>query len=266
MNEKVAIVTGAARGIGLATVRELLISGWRVALVDRDQPALSQSYSELGKTNECAADDVLLAVNCDVSAPEDVKHMVDTTLAKWGRIDALINNAGVADFRPLEDTSYEIWRTVFATNLDAVFLCSQAVAPELKKTKGAIVNIASISGIRASTLRVAYGTSKAAVIHLTQQQAAELGEYQVRVNCVAPGPVKTKLSVAVHTPEIISAYHDAIPLNRYGSEKEIADVIVFLCSEKAAYVTGQTLAVDGGFESTGVGLPALRTSEDQTGV
>ena len=103
-------------------------------------------------------------------------------------------------------------------------------------------------------------SSKAAVIHLTQQQAAELGEFQVRVNCVAPGPVRTKLSIAVHTPEIISAYHDAIPLNRYGSEQEIADVIVFLCSEKATYVTGQTLAVDGGFESTGVGLPALRTT------
>jgi NAD(P)-dependent dehydrogenase (short-subunit alcohol dehydrogenase family) len=145
-----------------------------------------------------------------------------------------------------------------ATTLDGVFLCSQALAPALKAAKGAVVNIASISGLRASTLRVAYGTSKAAVIHLTQQQAAEWGEHGVRVNCVCPGPVRTKLAMAVHTQDIIDAYHDAIPLNRYGSEREIAEVIAFLCSDRASYVTGQHIAADGGFESTGVGLPALR--------
>lgn len=135
---------------------------------------------------------------------------------------------------------------------------SQAATATLKESKGCIVNIASISGLRASTLRVAYGTSKAAVIHLTEQQAAELGEYGVRVNCVAPGPVRTKLAMAVHTQDIIDAYHDAIPLNRYGSESEIANVIGFLCSDAASYVTGQLISVDGGFESTGIGLPALR--------
>jgi NAD(P)-dependent dehydrogenase (short-subunit alcohol dehydrogenase family) len=137
-------------------------------------------------------------------------------------------------------------------------MTSQAVAPHLKGTKGSIVNIASISGLRASTLRIAYGTSKAAVIHLTRQQAVELGEWGVRVNCVAPGPVDTKLALAVHTPAIRAAYHDAIPLNRYGTEAEIGEVIVFLCSERASYVTGQVVAVDGGFDAAGVGLPALR--------
>jgi len=96
------------------------------------------------------------------------------------------------------------------------------------------------------------------VIQMTQQFAAEMGEHGIRVNCVAPGPVRTKLAMAVHSQEIIDAYHDAIPLNRYGSEAEIAEAIVFLGSEKASYITGQTLAVDGGFEATGVGLPALR--------
>ena len=148
------------------------------------------------------------------------------------------------------------WRRVMETNLDGVFYMTQALTPMLKETQGAILNIASISGLRASTLRVAYGTSKAAVAHLTKQQACELGEYGIRVNCVAPGPVKTKLSIAVHTPEIIQAYHDAVPLNRYGSERELAEVIYFLCSPKASYVTGQVVAVDGGFEATGVGLPA----------
>jgi NAD(P)-dependent dehydrogenase (short-subunit alcohol dehydrogenase family) len=142
-----------------------------------------------------------------------------------------------------------------------VFLCTQACAPALAETKGSVVNIASISGLRASTLRVAYGTSKAGVIHLTKQQAAELGEHGIRVNCVCPGPVRTKLAMAVHTQEIIDSYHDAIPLNRYGSEEEIAQAIAFLCSTKASYITGQILAADGGFESTGVGLPALRKTE-----
>ena len=145
-----------------------------------------------------------------------------------------------------------------ATNLDGVYLCSRAVLAALKQSRGSIVNIASISGLRASTLRVAYGTSKAGVIHLTQQFAAKMGEFGIWVNCVAPGPVRTKLAIAVHSQAMIDAYDDTIPLNRYGSEAEIAEAIVFLGSEKASYITGQTLAVDGGFDSTGVGLPALR--------
>ena len=116
--------------------------------------------------------------------------------------------------------------------------------------RGAIVNIASISGLRASTLRVAYGTSKAAVIQLTLQQAAELGEFGIRANCVAPGPVRTKLAMAVHSQEIIDAYHDAIPLNRYGLEEEIAAAILFLCSPEASYITGTTLTPDGGYTLT----------------
>ena len=139
-----------------------------------------------------------------------------------------------------------------------VFFCALKKLSPIKNNYGRIVNIASISGLRASTLRVAYGTSKAAVIQLTKQQAAELGEFGIRVNCIAPGPVKTKLAMAVHTQDIIEAYHDAIPLNRYGTEIEIANGIYFLASENASYITGQILAVDGGFESTGVGLPSLR--------
>ena len=164
-----------------------------------------------------------------------------------------------AEFGPIESCDFSMWRRVMETNLDGTFLCTQAAIPALKQTQGSVVNIGSISGLRASTLRVAYGTSKAAVIQLTKQHAAELGEYGIRVNCVCPGPVRTKLAMAVHTPEIIAAYHDAIPLNRYGSEEEIAKAIAFLLSEDASYITGQVLAADGGFESTGVGLPALRT-------
>lgn len=249
-----ALVTGAARGIGLATTRRFLAAGWRVAIIDRDEEALAAAAADLADKYRDGA----LPFVCDVSDPDAVATMMEAVIGWAGRLDALVNNAGVADFGPIEQTSFARWRTVMATNLDGVFLCSQAAIPHLKDTGGAIVNIASISGLRASTLRTAYGTSKAAVIHLTQQQAAELGEFGIRANCVAPGPVRTKLAMAVHTQDIIDAYHEAIPLNRYGSEDEIAAAILFLASPEASYVTGQCLAADGGFESTGVGLPALR--------
>ena len=244
-----AIVTGAARGIGLATTKLFINKGFRVAMVDRDVPELKKATHGL---------DHVLPVNCDVSQEDQVNTMVQTVLQWSGCIDVLVNNAGVADFAAIQNTTFERWQEVMRTNLDGVFLCSQAALYALRERRGCIVNIASISGLRASTLRVAYGTSKAAVIHLTKQQAAELGEWGIRVNGVAPGPVKTKLAAAVHTPDIVRAYHDAIPLNRYGSEEEIARVIVFLASPEASYLTGQVIAVDGGFDATGVGLPALR--------
>ena len=247
---KTAVVTGAARGIGLATTKLFLESGWAVAMVDRDGEALADAVTALENVH---------GIDCDVSDPASVAGMIDETIDYFGRIDALVNNAGVADFAPIENTSFERWRTVMETNLDGPFLCVQAATPALRETKGAIVNVASISGLRASTLRVAYGTSKAGLIHLTMQQAVELGEHGIRANCVAPGPVRTKLALAVHSQEIIDAYHDAIPLARYGTENEIAAAIVFLCSPEASYITGQTLAADGGFEATGIGLPALRS-------
>lgn len=246
---KTAIITGGARGIGLAAADVLLEAGWQVGLVDRDGDALAEAVT---------ARDNVHSIFCDVSDPDAVQGMMDEAIRHFGAIDGLVNNAGVADFGPIEDTDFDRWKTVMETNVDGVFLCTQAATPALKKSKGAIVNIASISGLRASTLRVAYGTSKAAVIQLTLQQAVELGEYGIRANTVCPGPVKTKLAMAVHSQEIIDAYHDAIPLNRYGQEREIAEVIAFLLSDKASFVTGQTIAADGGFEATGVGLPALR--------
>ena len=249
MTQTVALITGAARGIGLATATLFQAEGRRVVMLDRDAEELEKVAATLPGT---------LAVTCDVSSPLQVAQAVAEIEQSCGRLDILVNNAGVADFGPLAETDFARWRRVMETNLDGVFLMSQACLPLLSARGGAIVNIASISGLRASTLRIAYGTSKAAVIHLTKQQAAELGEVGIRANCVCPGPVNTKLALAVHSPEIRAAYHDAIPLNRYGTEREIADVICFLASERASYVTGQVVAADGGFESTGVGLPALR--------
>jgi meso-butanediol dehydrogenase/(S,S)-butanediol dehydrogenase/diacetyl reductase len=250
----VAVVTGAARGIGLATTQRVVDQGMRVAMVDRDGDVLKESAEQFGSS--------VAALIYDVSIPEQVDEMAAVVETDFGACNALINNAGVADFGPLAETSFQRWRRVMETNLDGVFLVSQAMLPLLtrsaQESHASIVNIASISGLRASTLRVAYGTSKAAVIQLTLQQAAELGERGIRANCVAPGPVNTKLALAVHTQEIRAAYHDALPLNRYGSEDEIASAICYLASKDASFITGQLLAADGGFEAVGIGLPALR--------
>ncbi len=249
--DKVAIITGAARGIGLATAKIFLQQNYKVVIVDRDR-------NEVNKLK--LKNDKLLKYICDISYPKKNKSMIED-IYKWGkRIDILVNNAGVADFGKIETVKFKNWRKIMDTNLDGTFLTTQNVIKYLKKTKGSIINIASISGLRASTLRIAYGTSKAAIIQLTQQQAIELGEFGIRVNCVSPGPVKTKLAQAVHTPDIVKAYHDSIPLNRYGMENEIAEAIFFLSSEKASYITGQNLSVDGGFEASGVGLISLRES------
>jgi NAD(P)-dependent dehydrogenase (short-subunit alcohol dehydrogenase family) len=252
-SKKVALVTGAARGIGLAAATRFLQDGWKVAMLDILGDTLHVAVAALH------APDRTLALEADVSDPKAVQAAVQETHAKLGRIDALVNNAGIAVFKPLLDTTIEEWQRVLAVNLNGPFLMTQAVAPIMRdQGGGAIVNIASISGLRASTLRVAYGTSKAGLAHLTKQQAVELSQYGIRVNAVAPGPVDTAMAKEVHTPEIRADYHDHIPLARYGLESELANAIFFLCNDQAAYITGQVLAVDGGFDATGVGLPTLR--------
>ena len=252
---KVAVVTGGARGIGLAIARWFLAHEYRVALWDNDVPTLNRTIGELGDGER------VLGVPCDVSKPGEVEAAAARTWSQYGRITALVNNAGVAVFKPIGETTFEEWNYVLGTNLNGPFLCTQALVPLMRESGGgAIVNIASISGLRASTLRVAYGTSKAAVMHLTRQQAVELGTTGIRVNCVAPGPVDTEMAKLVHSVAIRADYHDVIPLNRYGTTDEIANAVGYLCSDAASYINGQVLAVDGGFEATGVGLPTLRRS------
>ncbi len=251
MTQKTALITGAARGIGLAAAQRFLTEGWRVTMLDREAETLSAAHVALGSNDA-------IKVICDVSDPDQVARATNEIDGAFGRIDALVNNAGVADFSPVDATDFDLWRQIMATNLDGVFLMSQAITPIIARQGGAIVNIGSISGLRASTLRSAYGTSKAAVAHLTKQQAVELAEQNIRVNAVAPGPVETAMAAKVHTPAIRKDYRDHIPLGRYGLESELAAAIWFLCSDDASFITGQVLAVDGGFDAAGVGIPTLR--------
>jgi NAD(P)-dependent dehydrogenase (short-subunit alcohol dehydrogenase family) len=256
VSNKVVLVTGAARGLGLAAATKFLAEGWQVAMLDILGDTLRAAAKALNRP------DAILTLESDVSDPAAVQAAVKQTRDHFGRIDALVNNAGIAIFKPILEVTLEDWQRVMAVNLTGPFLMTQAIAPLMRdQGGGAIVNITSISGLRASTLRVAYGTSKAGLAHLTKQQAAELGEYGIRVNAVAPGPVDTAMAKAVHTPEIRADYHNHMPLNRYGLESELANAIYFLCSDQASFVTGQILCVDGGFDSTGIGLPTLRAEK-----
>jgi meso-butanediol dehydrogenase / (S,S)-butanediol dehydrogenase / diacetyl reductase len=261
--EKVTVITGAARGIGLEIARQFAAQGTRVVLLDIEAALLAQAVQ-----TEAWSSAQAIALPCDVSVEPQVNACIAQAIAKFGRIDHLVNNAGIATFKPILDHTAQEWQRVIDVNLTGPFLCTQACAPHMLRNagnsmgheKGSVVNIASISGLRASSLRAAYGTSKAALIHLTKQQAVELGNQSIRCNAVAPGPVETAMAKAVHSPEIRRDYHDTIPLARYGSEAEIARAVLWLCSTQASYVNGQCLAVDGGFDASGIGLASLRNS------
>src|ERR1044072_555820 len=251
--QKVALVTGAARGIGLATAKRFLAEGWRGALLDIEGELLRGAVAGI------ADPDNTLTLHCDVSDANAVANAMASVNARFGRLDALVNNAGIAVFASVLDTSDDDWGRILQVNLTGPFLCTKAAAPLMREHGGgAVVNITSISAVRASTLRPAYGTSKAGLAHLTKQLAVELAALGIRVNGGAPGPVETAMAKAVHTPEIRADYHDAIPLNRYGLAEGLAEVVFFLCSERWSHITGQILAVDGGFEAAGIGLPTLR--------
>ena len=253
--KRVALITGAARGIGLATARRFLQEGWQIAGLDIDGAAQESAVEALAEPEDT------LALSADVSIEAEVSAAIAKVAERFGRLDALINNAGTAEFKPLMDTTPAEWQRVLDVNLTGPYLCTRAAVPVMTSGAspgGAVVNIASISGVRASTLRVAYGTSKAALMHLTKQMAVEFAGIGIRVNSVAPGPVDTAMAQKVHSNAIRADYHDAIPLGRYGLEEELANAIHFLCSDRASYITGQNLSVDGGFEATGIGLKTLR--------
>lgn len=244
----VAIVTGAARGIGLSIARALAARGAAVVVADIGAAPAEAAARELTATGAAA-----WARPVDVADPASVAALAEAVLARFGRIDVLVNNAGIGRVSPFLETSFEDWSRTVAVNLTGAFLMAQTCARHMAaRGSGRIVNITSTSGLRGGRGRAAYGSAKAGLDLLTKVMAVELAARGVNVNAVAPGPTETEMVKAAHDAATRAAYGAAIPAGRYGTPEEIADVVVFLCSDAARYVHGQTLAVDGGFAGAGV--------------
>ncbi len=234
-------MTGAAAGIGREIARALSAEGASVVVVDRDGVGAARVAAQLSTdAAPCAG------VTADVSVEGDVERLVEETLSRFGRIDVLVNNAGIASSSPLVVTELAEWNRVLAVDLTGVFLCSRAVTPTMiAQGHGAIVNIGSQLGLRGAPNLAAYCAAKAGVHGLTKALARELAPHGIRVNAVAPGPVDTDILADVD-PETMAGILGEIPLGRVARVEEIAPVVVLLASEGGAYFTGSVVNVSGG--------------------
>jgi 3-oxoacyl-[acyl-carrier protein] reductase len=241
---KIAIVTGAAKGIGAAIAEACAREGARVAALDLDGPGAEAVAAALRGRGADA-----LALRADVTRAADIAAALDAVLARWGRVDVLVNNAGgFAVIRATEDIPEAEWDAIVASNLTSVFLCVKAVLPLMKRQRyGRIVNLASVVG-RGGAVRVTshYAAAKAGVIGLTRHLALEVGADGITVNAVAPGTTATERVLKARTPEETRRVAEAIPVRRLGEPAEIAEAVVFLASDAAAFINGATLDVNGG--------------------
>ena len=240
---KTAFVTGGSRGIGRAVVRRLAAEGWSVGidyLQARDQAlALERELRDQG--TDC------LAVQGDVADRAAIAAAIRRTEEALGPVSLLVNNAGIAGQRQFQDLTEADWRRFFAVNLDGAFHAIQAVLPHMLHEKaGSIVNVSSIWGLRGASCEVAYSASKAALIGLTRSLAMELAPSGIRVNCVAPGVIRTDM-VEVLGEETLAALAEETPAGRLGTAEEVAAAVAFLAGDGASFITGQVLTADGGF-------------------
>ncbi len=251
---QVAIVTGGGTGIGLAIVTELARAGADIVVASRKKENLEKAAGEvMGLGRQC------LVVPTDIRSAEEVDHLIERAVGRFGRIDILVNNAGGSFSCPPEEITPNGWDTVISINLRGTFLCCRAAGKVMiKQRKGNIINIASIAGRDAAPTAAHYGAAKAGVISLTRSLAAAWAKHNIRVNCIAPGPVATEGFLAVLQKKgLLGAEKEHPFLGRWGKPVEIAKVAVFLASESSRYVAGQTIYVDGGLalDATLKGVP-----------
>lgn len=248
LKDRVAIVTGGGSGLGAGIAERLAAEGAEVVCADLDGTNAESVAERIRATGGRAS-----AVRVDVTDYAAAEALVAETVDRAGRLDILVNSAGISQRQPFLEVRPEDFRRIMSVNLEGTLYCGQWAARAMaKRGYGRIVNIASISGYRAGHGRTAYGTSKAAVIGLTRQMAVELGPLGITVNAVGPGPVDTPLTARTHSQATRQSYYDRIPMKRYGEISEMADAATFLASDEASFVNGHVLFVDGGFAAAGV--------------
>jgi meso-butanediol dehydrogenase / (S,S)-butanediol dehydrogenase / diacetyl reductase len=243
-NDKVVIVTGAGSGIGAATARRFGAEGAAVVLAGRTQHKLDQVAASL------PAGKAVVRVT-DVSQQAEVEALVAETVRQFGRLDVLVNNAGVAVEGKITDSSVDDWRKVMSTDLDGVYYGCRAAIPQLIMTGGAIINVASVSGLGGDWALSIYNAAKGAVCNFTRALAMDHGRDGIRVNAVCPSLTRTDMTEDMYQkPELMAKFAERIPLGRGAEPEEVADVIAFLASHDARFVNGVNLPVDGGLTAS----------------
>ena len=240
---RTAFVTGGSRGIGRAIVRRLAAEGYAVGINYLQAKEQAEALASELRAAGCQA----LAVQADVSDRAAVTAAMARVTENLGPISVLVNNAGIAQQDLFQDTGDELWHRLFAVNVDGAYHTIQAALPHMLHVKrGSIVNISSIWGLRGASCEVAYSATKAAIIGLTRSLALELAPSGIRVNCVAPGVIRTDMAEALGA-ETLSALAEQTPMGRLGTPEDVAAAVAFLAGDGAAFITGQVLTADGGF-------------------
>ena len=243
---QVGIVTGGGQGLGKVFSLAFAEAGANVVVAELNPETGSETAREVEAMGRRA-----LFIETDVRSPKSVEAMVDKTVEALGRVDFLMNNAGIVKWSPAESVTERDWRDVIDVNLNGLFYCCQAAARHMiRQRRGSIVNVASMSGyiVNRPQPQASYNASKAAVIHLTRSLAAEWAPHNIRVNAIAPGYMDTAMTHrAFEDPAYGPAWIDGIPMRRPGRPEELAPLVVFLASEASSYVTGTTVTIDGGY-------------------